>query len=325
VGREVAAGPTTFNTLKAAVAAWNSLAAGTFGVISILDSHTYSENLTGADTIEVPEGSRLLIVAAEDRRPHIIGDIAVVGTAPAASNTPGELFINGLWIEGDVTVASTGGDNLGLLDLTHCTVVPGVGQILVNAKNEKLNVRLVRTISGSIQLKKNTAPQFSIVDSIVEGTVAIVAPTSFGNIQSSTILGNIDVQGLEAGNCIFRDRVDVERKQTGCVRFSYVSPASKTPQRYRCQPDLATQGAKKVDIPEIEARLVPSFNSIKYRDPSYTQLRSSCAEEIRTGAEDGSEMGVWRHLMQPQREANLRTSLDEYLRFGLEAGLILVT
>jgi hypothetical protein len=32
-------------------------------------------------------------------------------------------------------------------------------------------------------------------------------------------------------------------------------------------------------------------------------------------------MGVFSYLKQPQREANLRTSLEEYLRFGLEAGI----
>jgi hypothetical protein len=36
-------------------------------------------------------------------------------------------------------------------------------------------------------------------------------------------------------------------------------------------------------------------------------------------------MGVFNHLQQPQREANLRAALEEYLRFGLEAGLFYVT
>ena len=33
-------------------------------------------------------------------------------------------------------------------------------------------------------------------------------------------------------------------------------------------------------------------------------------------------MGVYHLLFQPQRERNLRERLDEYVRFGLEAGLI---
>jgi hypothetical protein len=36
-------------------------------------------------------------------------------------------------------------------------------------------------------------------------------------------------------------------------------------------------------------------------------------------------MGAWSFLKHAQREANLRASLDEYLRFGLEAGLLFVT
>jgi hypothetical protein len=32
-------------------------------------------------------------------------------------------------------------------------------------------------------------------------------------------------------------------------------------------------------------------------------------------------MGAFHNLYQPQRQANLRARLDEYLRFGLEAGI----
>jgi hypothetical protein len=32
-------------------------------------------------------------------------------------------------------------------------------------------------------------------------------------------------------------------------------------------------------------------------------------------------MGAFHDLYQPQRETNLRIRLDEYLRFGLEAGI----
>ena len=52
---------------------------------------------------------------------------------------------------------------------------------------------------------------------------------------------------------------------------------------------------------------------------------SRATEEIGTGAESGAEMGAFEFLKQPQREANLRDALAEYLRFGLEARLIYVT
>ncbi len=71
-------------------------------------------------------------------------------------------------------------------------------------------------------------------------------------------------------------------------------------------------------------RVTPAFTSTSYGHAAYTQLRLATASEIRTGAEDGAEMGVWNLLQQPQREANLSQALDEYLRFGLEAGVIYV-
>ena len=46
------------------------------------------------------------------------------------------------------------------------------------------------------------------------------------------------------------------------------------------------------------------------------------AIELATGAEDGSEMGAYSHLRQPQRLANFHSQLPDYLRFGLEAGVI---
>ena len=69
----------------------------------------------------------------------------------------------------------------------------------------------------------------------------------------------------------------------------------------------------------------PIFTSEKYGESGYAQLSQVCAKEIRTGAEDNSEMGVFNSLKQPQREANLRASLKEYLRFGLEAGIFYET
>jgi hypothetical protein len=47
--------------------------------------------------------------------------------------------------------------------------------------------------------------------------------------------------------------------------------------------------------------------------------------EISEGADDQGEMGAYGFLQQHRRRANLTSQLDTYLRFGLEAGLFLVT
>jgi hypothetical protein len=72
-------------------------------------------------------------------------------------------------------------------------------------------------------------------------------------------------------------------------------------------------------------RLQPQFTTRRYGDSGYAQLSLTCAPEIRTGAEDGSEMGAFNYLQQPQREAALRGSLEEYIRFGLELGIFYIT
>ena len=69
----------------------------------------------------------------------------------------------------------------------------------------------------------------------------------------------------------------------------------------------------------------PEFTAEQYGLPAYFQLSRSAPEELVTGAEDGSEMGAYCHLKQPQRESNLRIRLEEYLPFGLEYGIIYVT
>jgi hypothetical protein len=88
----------------------------------------------------------------------------------------------------------------------------------------------------------------------------------------------------------------------------------------------ANQGLPKVEEALlIISRLQPRFTEATYGEPNYVQLRQDCATEIRTGAEDSSEMGAFNFLKQAQREANLQASLKEYLRFGMEAGIFYIT
>jgi hypothetical protein len=95
------------------------------------------------------------------------------------------------------------------------------------------------------------------------------------------------------------------------VRFSYVPPGSRTPRRFDCAGDDPAHR--------------PQHTSLRYGDPGYAQLRRSTHDAVRTGADDESEMGATHELHQPQRETNLRLRLDEYLRYGLEAGFFYAT
>ena len=161
----------------------------------------------------------------------------------------------------------------------------------------------------------------SIIDAPGENGYALAADDEGGfgpstTLERVTVFGQVQVRQLTlASEVIFTAPVTVLRRQIGCVRFSYVPPESITPRCYRCQPDRE----------EVQGRLIPNFTSTRYGDPAYAQLGLTCPIQIRTGAEDGSEMGVFSSLKQPQREANLHQRLQEYLPFGLEPALIFVT
>ena len=74
-----------------------------------------------------------------------------------------------------------------------------------------------------------------------------------------------------------------------------------------------------------QAHVRPAFTARRYGLAAYGQLAGHCPEEIRRGADDESEMGVFHDVFAPQREDNLKIRLQEYLRFGLEAGLFHAT
>lgn len=333
--------------LAAAIDAWNDDPV-TLGVIALMDSRSYGPPLdpTALPEIVVPAGCRLVIVAADwpedppddlgrrtrtagrltpsGRRPHLTGPIRVRGTAPAGHLDPGELVLDGLLVEGGLLVAP---GNLGAVRVAHTTLVPKAGADSVTIasgprpeeRNDSLRLVLERCISGPLTVAQDVAA-VSVTDSIVDAAdghhghgVAVTAPAT--DIQASTVLGGVEARTLDAGNSIFTERVTVERRQSGCVRFCYLPLASTAPRRFRCQP--ASQ--------EAAGRVVPRFASVGYGQPVYGQLSPSCPDEIARGAEDEGEMGAFHFLQQPRRIDNLRASLDEYLRFGLEAGIFLVT
>jgi len=361
----VAVGPeSVYTRLADALDAWNALPAGRIGVIALMDSTSeFDDAAHPVPPIRLKPGSRLLLIGADwpiepvpgspgaeqrvagafapdDVRPHFVGDLLVEGAAPldaadpAASN-PGELSLNGLLLEGRVRVreAATAGDgspvsgNLGRLNLVHSTVRPasGASGLAVSGDNDRLALTLTRSIViGGIELAA-TVPSLAAGDSIIDAAVAIAAPGSALAIEACTLRGSAAAKTVEASNSIFGGALVAERRQTGCVRFCSLAAGSKTPRRHRCQPDLALSLADPALAEPTRLRLAPQFTAETYGAPAYLQLAQSCALEIRSGADDGAEMGAWNFLKQPQREANLLASLDEYLRLGLAAGLVYAT
>ena len=243
--------------------------------------------------------------------------------------------------------------------IRHCTLVPGwaidcdceperPAEPSLELFNVRARLRIEHSIAGSIQINEDevkTDPiPVSIRDSILDATglqrEAIGAPGAAVahavlSIARTTVFGIVDVHAIESANdCIFMGCVNVARRQLGCMRFCYVPYGCRTPRRYHCQPDLVTQTvldtftdpAQQATATASERlRVRPQFTSSRYGRPGYAQLALTCAVEIRRGAEDESEMGVFHDLFQPQREANLKARLEEYTPAAMDTGIIFAT
>jgi hypothetical protein len=307
-----------------------------------------SGKMEGDITIHLNPGQSLSLQAKSGKRPVIIGSIKI---APAKD---AEVTFNGLLITGGIEV--TGTEKIKLT-LRHCTLVPWLDENDGSPEPPAApavkwlesgcsgTLILARTISGRLITGDGIDIEISdtIVDGLEDNRTALAAnddgDSAAGEVKimRSTVIGTVYVRELElAENSIFTGIVTSERRQQGCVRFSYLPGDSSVPSRFYCQPDLAIKQAIKdtgkqvtelssgeldTIVQEVNTWLKPCFTSRCYSQPGYMQLHAACPKEIHTGADDEAEMGVFHNLYQPQREANLRARLDEYLRFGLEAGI----
>jgi hypothetical protein len=244
--------------------------------------------------------------------------------------------------------------------IRHSTLVPGWGlecncdpkrpnDPSLEIVNSSATFRIEHSIIGPILVAADEVTgdpiDILISDSILDATsstrIAVGAPNlplAFARLSvvRSTVIGEVNTHAIRLGeNAIFMGWIRVGRRQQGCMRFCYVTPGSRTPHRYHCQPDLVIAALNEIDPPlsalekakrrDAEAQRVrPAFNSLRYGKPTYCQLSFDCAGEIARGADDESEMGAFHDLFQPQRTANLRARLDEYTPAGLEAGIMFV-
>ncbi len=341
---------TVFATLQDAVAAWNALPPGQVGLICMADNAAFDETLTGGDRIEVSEGCLLVIAAADwpaipveggapgqttrplglydasGLRPAVIGDVEITGTAPAGSDTPGGIVIDGLIVDGALRILDADGAGLGAMQLSNLMQPPGAGGLTIGRDNEALALALCRARIGPISATDDIAT-CTIIESIVDGdgSDAITLQDARAEMERATCLGPVTLERIHASNSVFSAPAIARRLQEGCVRFSFAPPGSSLPRRYRCQPDLALEGATAAEQPAILARIVPGFRSLEPDHYAFALLGNRTPPEIAEGAEDGAAMGAWGFLALPQHRANARRALDEYLRFGLEAGLIFET
>ena len=339
------------------------------GIVEIVDSGRYAE----APAIVAAAGAVIELRAANGVNPHLslTANMAVTGGAGA------RITLDGLLVSGfSVVVPAGAGNALESLAIRHCTLVPGrsldaagqpqqPGAVSVELALPGARLDMRASICGPLGVAVDS--EASVADSILDaaatdpmaspeavayadpvlagfgGALTLNAVTVFGKLKAvhfDLVTDTILDARLATGDAWLAP-VWAERRQTGCMRFSFVPRGSFVPRRYRCQPQLSIDAAMAaraeviggpVPLAERETiaaraarRMVPGFVARRYGRPGYAQLRRSTPVEIRTGASDEAELGGFHLLFTPQRETNLKIRLEEYLRFALEAGVFFET
>jgi hypothetical protein len=311
--------------------------------VEIADSGVYA--LTGLQ-VNVPAGSTIELRGADGRRPALIlgGEISVTGAAHSVFSLNGLLLAygpaSGATVPAALLHVPSGGTNaLSQLKVTDCTIVPGwaltssgapqsayAGLPTVLAESSGLQVVITNSIVGGLRVDPEVSASLSgsIVDACNPTGVAYANTdgTSGGGsltVQYCTVIGKIHATlfamvsdsivwaGLAVGDK-WAAPVLADRKQQGCVRFTYLPPGPVVPRQFEC-------------IEHAQGVPQPLFYSLRYGDPGYGKLWPSTDDSIREGAENGGEMGAFNSVLAALREADLRARLQEYLPAGLEFGI----
>lgn len=334
-------------TLAAALVDWKTAGVGKRGLIVLVRCDLDSSGSLG---VAVHPGSELHIVSAQWRprtglrhgyvirndRIFTIGGQLKVEPQPVGTKG-GALILDGLEITGGVLL---GARAVSSLTVRYCTLrAPGAAALDTTTALNDTDIVIHRSIVGRIRLDLGAAAasgSLAIVGSLVSADgfagPAITAATLDARLNDVTVFGPCTFKSLEATNVIFdaTSAVAVTRTQMGCVRFSWVAPGSKTPRRFRCQPDLAIQSAEARNGAPLTAAersaaalgATPIFLDTGLGEPTVAMLHPLTSAAIASGGEGDSEMGVFSASAERLRMSNIESLFDDYVPFGLEAGLI---
>jgi hypothetical protein len=229
-------------------------------------------------------------------------------------------------------------NRLAQLNILHCTLVPGWSvqtngtpnyptqpNLIVEPNETK--VLVANSIVGAVRtsLLTTISASNSIFDTTDRTNVAYAAldNSSAGGaltLEGCTVVGKVHATlltlvsdsifwaSLSAGDSWAAPLI-ADRKQQGCVRFSFLPIGAITPRRFEC-------------VEQALASPQPVFFATRYGHPGYLKLLASTPDAIRRGADDAGEMGAFHFVLGPLREADLRIRMQEYLPVGLEFGVI---
>jgi hypothetical protein len=229
-------------------------------------------------------------------------------------------------------------NRLGQLNILHCTLVPGWSVQTNSTPNyptqpnlivepNETKVFVTNSIVGAVRTSLLVAVSAtnSIFDATDRTNIAYAALDNSGaggalSLRGCTVVGKVHATLLTlvsdsifwaalSGADSWASPLIADRKQQGCVRFSFLPVGAITPRRFEC-------------VQQALASPQPVFFATRFGHPGYLKLLASTPDAIRRGADDAGEMGAFHFVLGPLREADLRIRMQEYLPVGLEFGVI---
>jgi hypothetical protein len=317
------------------------------GIVEVSNSATYTE--PAGLNVSVPADATIELRAADGAHPTLIlgAAINVTGGTLSSFYLNGFLITCPPPAAGAsvpialLHVPATSSNQLARLNVTHCTFVPGWSLTSTGspaspsspamvAELPNLAISVAKTILGSIRIHPSatatladsildatstTSVAYSGLDAIsAGGALSCIACTLIGKVHTTvlTLVSNSIVLAGLTPTDTWSAALWADRRQQGCVRFSYLPASTITPQPSEC----ASQAFGSPD---------PQVYTLRYGQPEYAKLLVSTDDVIRRGADDGGEMGAFHFVLAPLRESDLRVRLAEYLAVGMECGLIYAT
>ncbi|CAL9649602.1 hypothetical protein SUDANB105_06585 [Streptomyces sp. enrichment culture] len=340
----VGPGPDDHHSIADALERWRVEKQGDRGYTEAIVEITANDVQEDLTRIRLDPGDHLTLRAADGVRPVVRltrrhaaepRSLRITGSEHGHPGTPGaRIVLDGLLITGG-RVRVTG--RVSRLTVRHCTFVPGwavtsdgtplapdAPALEIDDGPDRVDVR--HSVLGAITVTGRDTPcRITLHDTVLDAThreaTALSAPHGgpadvLLTARRTTVIGAVRARAVDVlENSLLDGDVRITRDDQGSVRYCWVPDGSRTPPRFRCEPEHSG------DPDRVRLR----FAGTRYGLPDYVRLADGCAEEIRRGADDGGEPGALHHLFQPQREDNLRTRLAEYTPAGCDTGIFFVT
>jgi hypothetical protein len=244
----------------------------------------------------------------------------------------GRVVLDGIEATLGVEVAT---NSISELLIRHCTLRnPGAIALGNSGAVTNATVRLDQSICGPVIFTDNMSGDLNISGSVIGadrgGTTVLAAPALTCTLCDTTILGAAKMREVSATNTIFAEVASALRRQSGCLRYSFVPQGSQLPRAFRCQPDLAIAQAAEAkganltaqEVSVVEQSVQPVFLDTSLDEPGLAMLHALCPDAIRAGGESESEMGAFSAAAYGIAAANLTNLFAESLPLALGGAVL---